>query len=96
MRYSDLDPTATYRVRVVYGSEGRVRKVRLLSGKGHEIHDYLNRPYEPLEFAIPKEDIASGELLLTWTPEPGRGGTGRGLQVAEVWLLKKPAADKPK
>jgi hypothetical protein len=35
-------------------------------------------------------------LLLTWIPEPGRGGTGCGLQVAEVWLLKKPAVDKKK
>jgi hypothetical protein len=96
MRYRDLDPTATYRVRVVYGREGRLRKVRLLAGEKHEIHGYLSRPYEPLEFPLPPDAIERGELLLTWSPEPGRGGTGRGLQVAEVWLLKKPAVDKPK
>jgi hypothetical protein len=96
LRYRDLDPSAAYRVRVVYGREGRLRKVRLVAGEGHEVHGYLSRPYEPLEFAIPPAAIRRGELLLTWAPEPGRGGTGRGLQVAEVWLLKKPAADKKK
>ncbi len=96
LRYRDLDPTAAYRVRVVYGSEGRARKVRLAAGKGHEIHGYLSRPYEPLEFPVPPSAIVRGDLVLTWTPEPGRGGTGRGLQVAEVWLLKQPAADKKK
>src|SRR5579884_1360583 len=91
MRYRDLDPNATYRLRVVYGREGRARKVRLVAGEKHEIHDYLSRPLEPLEYPIPPGAITCGELLLTWTPEPGRGGTGRGLQVAEVWLLKQPA-----
>ncbi len=96
LRYRDLDPTSSYRVRVVYGREGRARKVRLVAGEWHEIHGYLSRPYEPLEFAIPPAAISGGELLLTWSPEPGRGGTGRGLQAAEVWLLKKPTADKKK
>jgi hypothetical protein len=96
LRYRDLDPSAAYRVRVVYGREGRPRKVRLVAGEGHEIHGYLTRPYEPLEFAIPPAAIIRGELLLTWVPEPGRGGTGRGLQVAEVWLINKPAPDKKK
>lgn len=96
MRYRDLDPNATYRVRVVYGREGRARKVRLVAGERHEIHGYLSRPYEPLEFDIPPAAISRGELLLTWSPQPGRGGTGRGLQLAEVWLLRKPSADKKK
>jgi hypothetical protein len=96
LRYRDLDPTASYRLRVVYGREGRARKVRLLAGEQHEIHGYLSRPNEPLEFAIPPAAIVRGELLLTWNPEPGRGGTGRGLQVAEVWLLKNSATGKKK
>ena len=33
---------------------------------------------------------AGGKLTLTWTPEPGIGGPGRGCQVCEVWVLKKP------
>jgi hypothetical protein len=35
-------------------------------------------------------------LLLTWSPQPGRGGTGRGLQLVEVWLLKKLEVDNKK
>ena len=97
MRYRDLDPAAAYRVRVVYGHEGRSpRKVRLTAGEGHEVHGYLSRPYEELEFDVPPAAIRGGELLLTWSPERGRGGAGRSLQVAEVWLLKKPADDKKK
>lgn len=32
-----------------------------------------------------------GELTLVWNLEPGTGSTGRGTQVAEVWLVKKPS-----
>jgi hypothetical protein len=35
------------------------------------------------------EATQTGELTLTWHGEPGRGGNGRGCQVAEVWLTKK-------
>ena len=42
-----------------------------------------------VEFDIPAAATAGGELILTWTAEAGRGGTGRGCQVAEVFLMKK-------
>jgi len=29
-------------------------------------------------------------LELTFTGEPGRGGNGRGTDVAEIWLIRKP------
>jgi hypothetical protein len=45
---------------------------------------------KPLEFDLPQAAIISGELDLTWQTEPGRGGNGRGCQVSEVWLKKKP------
>jgi len=45
-------------------------------------------PPRPLEFNIPPEATAGGELSLIWNREPGLGGNGRGCQVAEVWLLK--------
>jgi hypothetical protein len=89
VRYTGLDPRAAYRVRVVYGREGRGTKIKLVANDRHEVHGYLNRSHEPLEFAIPAEATAGGELTLSWTPEPGGGGAGRGCQVAEVWLLKK-------
>src|SRR5262249_11775356 len=52
----------------------------------------LAKPFEPVEFDVPAAATAGGKLTLTWTPEPGAGGPGRGCQVCEVWLLRKPAA----
>jgi hypothetical protein len=46
-------------------------------------------PFRPLEFDIPREATQSGKLHLRWTKDPGLGGAGRGLQVAEVWLIRK-------
>jgi hypothetical protein len=89
LHYTGLDSAARYRVRVVYSPERRGSKVRLVAGDGLEIHDYLSRPVEPLEYDVPAKATANGELTLVWTQEPGKGGSGRGCQVCEVWLLKK-------
>jgi hypothetical protein len=88
MRYTGLDRAASYRVRVVYG-RGERRKVRL-TADSREVHGYLLKPLEPLEFDVPAAATAGGELTLTWTQEPGETGPGRGCQVAEVWLLRRP------
>jgi hypothetical protein len=85
MLYSGLDPAARYNLRVVYGGE----RIRLLANETTEIHPFINRRYEPVEFDIPAEATARGELNLSWYREPGGGGPGRGCQVAEVWLIKK-------
>jgi hypothetical protein len=87
--YDGLDPSAGYRVRVVYGGQ-EGRKVRLTAGEGHEVHGFLARPFEPVEFDVLAAATAGGKLTLTWTPEPGAGGPGRRCQVCEVWVLKKP------
>jgi hypothetical protein len=89
LRYTGLDQIATYHVRVVYGRERRRGKVRLVANDRFEIHPYLSNALEPVEFDIPLEATTSGELTLSWSQEPGGGGTGRGCQVAEVWLIKK-------
>ena len=89
LRYTGLDPEAPYRVRVVYGQERRANKVRLATGDGLEIHDYLGRSFEVLEYEVPAKATAGGELTLVWTQEPGKGSSGRGCQVCEVWLLKR-------
>ena len=44
----------------------------------------------PLEFVIPHEATQDGELTLTW-----QRVTGRGTQVAEVWLLKQSRSVRP-
>jgi hypothetical protein len=89
LRYTRLDPAATYKVRVVYGRESRAAKIRLVANQATEIHSFLSRPFERLEFDLPPATTHSGTLTLNWTQEPGAGGNGRGCEVAEVWLIKQ-------
>jgi hypothetical protein len=88
MAYDGLDPKARYRVRVVYSGDSPRARMRL-EADGAEVHPYLAKPnpVKPVEFPIPAPATADGRLTLTFTQEPGRGGNGRGCQVAEVWLL---------
>lgn len=92
MLYHDLDPMAPYRLRVVYAGDSMRQKIRLLANGSIEIHGYINKPWpiQPLEFDIPAHATAGGELRLSWNRPPGLGHNGRGCQVAEVWLMKKP------
>jgi hypothetical protein len=82
MQYHDLDRTAQYRVRIVYSGDNTPVPVRLAANDKFEIHPMQPKPtdFQPVEFDIPKEATAGGELKLTWT---------RGVQVAEVWLIRK-------
>jgi hypothetical protein len=89
LRYTTLEPAATYKLRVVYARESRPARIRLVANQGTEIHPFLDRPFERLEFDLPPVTTHSGTLTLSWTQEPGAGGNGRGCAVAEVWLLKQ-------
>lgn len=91
LQYEGLDPCAQYKVRVVYSGDNFQAKLRLTANDQYEIHPYLPKvqPIHPVEFDIPREATQGGRLVLAWTQEPGRGGNGRGCQVAEVWLIKK-------
>lgn len=91
MRYTGLDPAARYRLRVVYCGDAIKRRIRLAADDKFEIHPLIEKPFpcRPLEFEIPAEATADGELWLSWQQEPGLGGNGRGCQVSEVWLLRK-------
>jgi hypothetical protein len=90
MHYDDLDPTAQYKIRVVYGGDSANIKIRL-TANGVEVHPLMAKasPPRPLEFDIPKQATEKGELDLSWSREPGLGGNGRGCQVSEVWLIRK-------
>ncbi len=93
MYYDHLDPAANYRLKVVYAGDtgGNTHtKIRLDADEGIEIHPYSEKEFPPMpaEFEIPHKATQDGELTLIWTPEPGRGGSGRGCQVAEVWLIR--------
>lgn len=90
MRYTGLDASARYKVRVTYAGDTRV--AMRMTANGIEIHPYRDKPMPvaPLEFALPAEATRSGTLNLEWTRTPGLGGAGRGCQVAEVWLMRIP------
>ncbi|HEV2424856.1 MAG TPA: hypothetical protein VGZ29_08515 [Terriglobia bacterium] len=90
MRYSGLDPGARYRIRVVYSGDPDPG-IRLDCNGSHQIHALIPKPWppRPLEFDIPAGATRTGQVTLTWRGELGRGGNGRGCQVAEVWLMKK-------
>ncbi len=89
VRYDHLDPSAQYKVRVVYAGSSFAPKVKL-EADGIEVHAPLKKPEPPhaLEFDVPRKASTDGEIVLTWTADPGRGGNGRGCQVGEVWLIK--------
>jgi hypothetical protein len=94
MEYSDLDKSAQYRVRIVYSGGLRYRGnpvlVRFLADDV-EIHPLMAKPepIQPLEYALPKRVTQDGSLILRWFSDPGRGKSGSGVHLAEVWLLKK-------
>jgi len=90
VRYTDLDPAARYKVRAVYAGDKLDAKLRLFANETIAIHPYIPKevPLRLVEFEIPKEATATGDLTLTWYQEPGGGGSGRGCQVAEVWLMR--------
>jgi hypothetical protein len=91
MRYTGLDPEASYRVRIVYAGERGPVEIRLVANDRFEIHPFQKKefPPRPREFEIPREATTGGTLSLKWYGTPGRGGSGRGNQVAEVWLIKQ-------
>jgi hypothetical protein len=94
LHYPDLDPEAAYRVRVVYAGEMARRGTPLtvrLTGDGVELHPEMPKPdpIRPLELDVPPELTRDGSLTLGCTATPGRGGAGRGCQIAEVWLMRR-------
>lgn len=91
LQYRHLDPGARYRVRVTYAGDSPRQKIRLFANDAIEVHPFLakEQPVRPVEFDLPPEATAEGELTLRWYREPGQGGNGRGCQVAEVWLIKQ-------
>jgi hypothetical protein len=92
MRYTHLDPSAQYKVRVVYGGDMLRVPIRLVANGNIEIHGYRQKafPIVPAEFTIPREATRNGNLDLEWTRPAGLGGNGRGCQVSEVWLIRVP------
>src|SRR5499426_791723 len=88
MRYTGLDKSAQYKIRVVYVGDPQ-RNMRLVADDKFEAHPLIKKEMRPLEFDIPQAATSDGELNLSWYQAPGSRGAGRGCQVAEIWLIKK-------
>jgi hypothetical protein len=89
LKYSGLNAENTYRVRITYSGEDYSVPLLLTAGNGVTIHGSRQRRLNPevVEFAVPREAVTKGALTLRWMRPPGGGGSGRGRQVAEVWLI---------
>jgi hypothetical protein len=89
MRYTDLDTTAQYKIRVVYAGETDQGVIQLLANEKIQIHSFIKKENKPMEFDIPIEATKDGTLTLTWQMAGYDQGKGRGNQVAEIWLMKR-------
>jgi hypothetical protein len=91
MHYEGLDPQANYKMRVVYAGDSPRVRIRLDAGDGIMVHPLMAKPVpmRPVEFNLPRAATEKGTLDLTWHREEGLGGSGRGCQVSEVWILKQ-------
>ncbi len=85
IRYDNLDPDATYRMRISYTGRFRSR-MRMTTDDGQTIHDFIQTGEQPtFEFNVPKAATADGKVTFEWTCGEGE----RGSQVTEIWLMKQ-------
>lgn len=91
LRYTGLKAELHYMLRIVYAGEDYTTPVTLTANGQYVIHGLRLRATNPetVEFPVPLAATRGGTLDLQWTRPKGLGGGGRGLQVAEVWLLPK-------
>lgn len=89
MRYRGLDPRRRYRLRVTYAGEEYTVPLRLTVDDRWEIQRSTARKSNPqtVEYALPADAARNGQLRLEWMHPAGLGASGRGGQIAEVWLL---------
>lgn len=98
LRYTGLDRKRRYRLIATYAGEDYWLPMRLVANGRIEIHPPLDRTTNPMtvDFAIPAAATRGGTLDLAWTRPPGMGGSGRGHQVAETWLIPEPLSGERK
>ncbi|WP_460951130.1 hypothetical protein [Spirosoma daeguense] len=84
--YSELNPTARYRLRIAYTGRFRSR-MKLTTDDGSVIHEFIQTGEQPIyEFDVPKAATSDGSTTFIWTCGEGE----RGSQVTEIWLMPKP------
>jgi hypothetical protein len=85
IRYDNLDPDATYRIRISYTGRFRSR-MKMTTDDGRAIHDFIQTGEQPtFEFNVPKAATVDGKVTFEWTCGEGE----RGSQVTEIWLMKQ-------
>lgn len=91
MKYTGLDRSARYKVRVVYAGDAPKLPIRMVAN-GVEIHPLQAKPAQvmPQEFTLPAQVTASGTLTLEWSGPSGMGSNGRAAEASEVWLIRIP------
>ncbi|MGM9511464.1 hypothetical protein ACS5NO_27255 [Larkinella sp. GY13] len=83
--YDELDPTASYRMRIAYTGRFRSR-MKLTTDDGSVIHDFIQTGEQPIyEFDLPQAALSDGKVTFIWTCGEGE----RGSQVTEIWLIRK-------
>jgi hypothetical protein len=89
LHYTGLDPKRRYHLIATYAGEDYWLPMRLVANRAIELHPPLNRSSNPMtvELEIPHTATRGGTLDLAWTRPAGMGGSGRGHQVAETWLI---------
>ncbi|ANE53446.1 hypothetical protein SY85_11680 [Flavisolibacter tropicus] len=94
MLYTNLNKNAQYRLRIVYGAEAK-SDIQLMANGSYTVHPMRAKEMnlQPVEFDLPTSLTENGQLRLSWTRPAGLGGSGRGAQVSEVWLI--PVTEAP-
>lgn len=89
LHYDGLDPRRGYRLTITYAGEDYTLPMRLVANGHIVLQEHFVRTANPMQvtITIPREATAKGTLDLAWTRPPGMGGSGRGKQVAETWLI---------
>ncbi|MRS61951.1 hypothetical protein GJJ30_11690 [Larkinella terrae] len=83
--YDELDPTASYRIRIAYTGRFRSR-MKMTTDDGSVIHDFIQTGEQPIyEFDLPQTASSDGKVTFVWTCGEGE----RGSQVTEIWLIRK-------
>ena len=92
LHYAGLDPHRRYRLVATYAGEDYTLPMTLTANGRYTLQSAFARTSNPMtvEIAIPPAATAGGTLDLAWTRPPGMGGSGRGHQVAETWLIPEP------
>ncbi len=88
LHYEGLEQNRAYRLRYTWAGESYTLPLTL-TANGTSLPAPATRTSNPqrVELAIPQRLTADGTLDLVWSRPPAMGGSGRGRQIAEVWLI---------